>query len=332
MPRRIKGILVSRIITVFLAVAIPIAIWLTFTLGSFEVAWFPEGTLKWVVIKVLTPLIYSVSWVMMFSLFATRISRTIDSFDKSSSVIPLRLLFFYGLNALFVLGIFVFPVITPVVSVLAFMSLAWRLTTIRKTNWGEEERVSALTWVVMIIFAIPPVFCAILIMPEILVFAVHLWEDLWLPIVDILYDGSLMICTALTFGSLIFLIRAGVSEYEQLGSAKKDDINLPAIWTFEVAMAAFLLFLMFAKIEFVRVFTWAGLVVAVFVTGVNYFRGRQAVVDFKSHTIGYIIAIAFVLAQLLWGTTRVKNILLIITSVVFIVAISVTFVRVDDDL
>ncbi|MHA1731736.1 MAG: hypothetical protein ACTSU5_07315 [Promethearchaeota archaeon] len=332
MPRRVKGFLVSRILVVFLAVVIPVVIWVTFTLGKFEVAWFPEGTFKTVVIKILTPLVYSASWLMMFVLFASRISATFDALDKSSRVIPLRLLFFYGTNALFILAIFVFPIITPVVSVLAFASLAWRLTTIRKTDWGEEQRVSKVTWVAMVAFSVFPVFFAVLILPEILAFAVQLWETFWLPIVDVLYDGSVILCTALTFGSLVFLVQTGVSEYEQLGGAKSEEINVVAIHIFEAALFAFFLFMMWHQIEFLDVFIWGGLLVACFVTVVNFIRGRRAVVDFKSATVGYVLAIAFVLAQMLWGTTQIKNYLLILTSVVFIAAITVTFFRVEDEL
>lgn len=327
MPRQIKGLLVSRLITVGAAILVPVVIWVLFTLIDFEVAWFPPGDAKNILVRVVTPLIYSVSWLFLILLFKDRISATIDAMDRSAAVIPLRLLFFYGLNALFVLCIFVFPLLTPVLAVLAFASFAWRLATVRKSDWGEQVHVSGFTWFLVVLFAIPPIFCSVMILPETFGLAVTLWNEFWLPIVDLLYDFSLVLCTSLTFGSLIFFVKTGASEYEH-GSTDED---LRWVHAVEVIIFLFLLFLLWKEIEFINVFFWVGMGISFLIPAANFLKGRQAVGAINSHPVGYVIAGVFVLANLLWETPSVKNVTLLVTAIVFIVAAIYTFFHLDED-
>lgn len=312
--------------------AIPVGIWVTFSLVDFQVAWFPEGPFKRAMVQYVTPLLFSASWVFILVLFANRAAATVDAMDKSTLVIPLRMRLFYGLNAVFVLIIFVIPLSTPLVSVISAASLGWRLSTVRKSDWGEETRVSALSWVLMVGFSVFPALASAMIVPELFLLAQNLWLNYWLPVVDLLYDGSLALCTALTFGSLIFLIKTGVSEYEQVPLKEDDAAALRGIRVFEFMLFAFFSFLLWRQIEFVRVFFWAGLFVAIFVTAVNYLRGRD-VPNFNSFTTGYLIAIAYLAAQLLWSTTPLeglmKNVTLLFTALTLIVVLVITFFRVE---
>ena len=116
-------------------ILVPIAIFLIYNFTDFNLWFSNEATLKIALIKLLCPTVFSISWLFFLILFAERFADTLDDFDRTISVVPSRLKFFYGINAVYILFIFIFPLITPVISVLSFASFAWRLTTFRKKRW-----------------------------------------------------------------------------------------------------------------------------------------------------------------------------------------------------
>ncbi|MEJ2249880.1 MAG: hypothetical protein P8Y97_09495, partial [Candidatus Lokiarchaeota archaeon] len=126
MSREIKGVLASRLIILISTILVPIIIFLIFIFVNFGLWYSNDPILTFWIIKIATPTIFSVSWLFFLILFANRFSETIDSMDRTAGLIPLRLKIFYGINALFILLIFIFPIITPVIGILTFASFAWR--------------------------------------------------------------------------------------------------------------------------------------------------------------------------------------------------------------
>ncbi|MEJ2277643.1 MAG: hypothetical protein P8Y70_07825 [Candidatus Lokiarchaeota archaeon] len=125
--------------------------------------------------------------------------------DRTAGLIPLRLKIFYGINALFILLIFIFPIITPVIGILTFASFAWRLTTFRKKEW-DSSGIPAYTKFLMVLFAIPPIFVTVSIAPEYLQLPLFLWLNIWLPLLNYIFTFSYSLCTALAIGSLFILL------------------------------------------------------------------------------------------------------------------------------
>ncbi|MHA1241577.1 MAG: hypothetical protein ACTSQU_12435 [Promethearchaeota archaeon] len=200
-----------------------------FSLVDFNLWYSNDASLNFVVVKVLSPTVYSVSWLFFLILFANRFANTMESFDDKISVVPSRLKFFYGINAVYILFIFVFPIITPVISVLSFASFAWRLTTFRKESWEEDTDISFFTKFIIVLAALIPIFCTVSIIPEFLELPLFLWNNIWLGLIDILFKISY---------SLL-----GISEYEQLfsdPSQKKSFVNVKVL---EVFLFGFFLFL-----------------------------------------------------------------------------------------
>ncbi|GAH35554.1 unnamed protein product, partial [marine sediment metagenome] len=120
MSREIKGIIVSRLIILVSIILVPIAIFVIYNLVDFNLWYSTDPLLKLVVIKLLCPFIFSVSWLFFLLLFINRFANTLDDFDRTISVVPSRLKFFYGINAIYILLIFIFPIITPIISILIF--------------------------------------------------------------------------------------------------------------------------------------------------------------------------------------------------------------------
>ncbi len=337
MSKQVSGLIVSRLIVLISIIIVPIIIFLIFNLLEFDL-WFSDSpVLNFWIIKILIPTVYSISWLFFLILFATRLSDTIDSMDKTVGVIPVRLKFFFGLNALFILFIFVLPIITPVIAVLSFSSMAWRMTTFKRETW-DEKKISLLTKIFMILFSIIPVFCSIIILPQYLILAYFLWNVVWVPFLPLLFRISYAIYTALAIGSLFFLIsNRGVSEYEQILTETKSEATIWYIRIFEIFLFVFLLFLEgfftgFQRFEVIEVFYYAGFFIGVFVALINFINGKRKNASFKSYFFGYLLAAIFMAASLFitgdWSN-MIQMISLFFSAAVFIFIFFYTFITIE---
>ncbi|MHA1149638.1 MAG: hypothetical protein ACTSR8_15490 [Promethearchaeota archaeon] len=304
MSDREGGIIVSRLLVVISVVLVPIIIFLIFIIGNFHLwftIWIPvDAEMEFLILKVLCPLVFSVSWLFFLILFATRLANTLDSMDKTISIVPLRLKLFFGINALFIMFIFVIPLVTPLIAVVSFMAMAWRITTFRKKDW-EGEKAGVLTKIMEGIFALPPLFCTVVILPEVITLSVFLFTEIWIPLLDIIFIISLCLCTALAFGSFIILIQhSGVSEYEQLFAAPSEEKSKTSVRFLQLALFAFFLFLAFYGFTVIELFYNMGFILVLIVTTINYLRGKRQDKAFKGHLLGYLLAAVFMGSNLLF--------------------------------
>lgn len=333
MARQIKGILVSRLIVLLTIILLPIVIFIIYNLVDFQLWYSNDPAWNFWIIKVLCPLIFSISWLFFLILFANRFATTLDSTDKVISVVPLRLQLFFGLNAIFILFIFVFPLITPVVSVLSFSSMAWRLTTRKKESW-EDHETSFFTKFLMGVFSIPALFCAISIIPQYIVLAVFLWNEVWITLLDVILVISYCMCTALAIGSLfILIINSGVSEVEEIYTNKEKDRQIMYIRIFEILLFVFFLFLAYYDVAVIELFYNAGFIIVVFVSIVNYINGKRKSV--RTHLLGYVLAAVFLGSNLLiFNVPLVESIqmwILIISAALFIFVFFYTFIKLEEN-
>ncbi|MFX1569911.1 MAG: hypothetical protein ACFFCV_16275 [Promethearchaeota archaeon] len=330
MSREVKGIILSRLIVLVSIILVPIVIFLIYNIANFNLWFSNDLTLKVVLIKILCPTVFSISWLFFLILFINRFANTLDDFDSIISVVPSRLKFFYGINAVYLLFIFIFPIVTPVVAVLSYASFAWRLTTFRKKRWEEDTKISVITWVMMGIFSILPIFCAIIVLPEFFTLAVFLWEDIWVPNLEILYTISYSLFTALAIGSFILLFyTSGVSEYEQLFVEPSDKQKFWNVKILELFLFGFFMFLDFSDYEVIHLFYILGLVFIIITSVINFFQGKTKVKSFKSHLFGYIIAAVFIGSNVIFSTSDIAEFLkmwsLVISAVLYIVVFFYTF-------
>ena len=310
MAREIKGILVSRLVVLISIILVPIIVFVIFNLIPFQLWFSSDPDLNFWLIKILCPLVYSVSWLFFLILFANRLDQTINSMDRIAGIIPLRMKMFYGINAIFILFIFVFPIVTPIVSVLSFSSFAWHLTTFRKEEW-DDEKVSFFTKFLMILFAVLPIFCTVLILPQFLDLPLFLWNNVWDPLLDYIFIFSYCVCTALAIGSLFILIaNSGVSEYEQIYSDGRQRISMVNVKIFELALFIFLFVLALYDFIIVDVFYYAGFVIVLLVSIVNHFTGKRKTRKFRGHVFGYVLAAIFMSSSLFeWANPDLSRIM-----------------------
>jgi len=336
MSKVVKGIIFSRLIVLLAAILVPISIFLIFFFVDFNLWYSIDPDLNFWIIKILSPIVFSVSWLYFLILFANRFANTMDSFDEKVSVVPSRLKFFYGINAVYILFIFVFPLITPVIAVLSFASFAWHLTTFRKDSWEDDSKTSFLTKFLMGLASTIPIFCTVSIIPVYLELPLFLWEEIWLPLIDAyLFKISYSLFTALSIGSLIILFsNAGISEYEQLYADSPKKKSYWNVKVLDVFLFGFFLFLDLYEYPIIDLFYAAGLVIIIFISFVNLIRGRSKYGGFKSHFIGYLIAAIFIGSNVIVATEEISTFLriwsLLISAILYIFVLFYTFLTIEE--
>lgn len=334
MPREIKGIILSRLIILISIIFVPVAIFLIYNIADFNLWYSSDPIIKLVIIKILCPLVFSISWLFFLILFINRFANTIDNFDKTISVVPSRLKFFYGLNAIYILFIFVFPIITPIISVLSFASFAWRLTTLKRREWDDNSEVSFITKFMMVLFSIIPIFFTISVLPEFIILATFLWKVIWVPLLPYLFSISYSLFTSLAIGALIILFyNSGISEYEQIYVEPSKKQILWNVKILEIFLFGFFLFLDIAKLAVINFFYMSGFIIIIFTSIVNFFRGKAKLKNFKSHFFGYFIAVVFIGSNVLFSTSLISEFLkiwsLIMSATLYIVVFIFTFLRME---
>ncbi|MFW9969961.1 MAG: hypothetical protein ACFFDF_07150 [Candidatus Odinarchaeota archaeon] len=334
MPKEIKGIIASRLIVLVSIILVPIAIFLIYNVVQFNLWYSDDLVLTIVVIKIICPIVFSISWLFFLILFISRFANTLDDFDKVISVVPSRLKFFYGVNAIYLMAIFIFPAITPVISILIFASMAWRLTTFRKKVWEEDTKISSFTWIMMILASIIPIFCTISVIPQFFVLADFLWNDLWVPLLPYLFKISYSLFTALAIGSFILLFyNSGISEYEQFWAEDSKKHRIWYIKILEIILFGFFLYLDLFGFNVISLFYIMGFVFIIITSFVNFFQGKSKVKGFKSHLFGYIIAAVFIGSNVLFSTEVISQLLrvwsLIISAVLYIIVFFYTFLKAE---
>ncbi len=334
MSKEIKGILLSRLIVLFSIILVPIAIFLIYNFAGFDLWFSNDQKLEILIMNIICPIVFSVSWVFFLILFAERFSNTLDDFDKKISVVPSRLKFFYGINAVYILFIFIFPLITPVVAILSFASFAWRLTTFKKKRWEDDTKIAVTTWVMMGLFALLPIFCSVVVLPKYFILADFLWNDIWLEYLDLLFSVSYSLFTALAIGSLIILVyNSGISEYEQIFAEPTEKRSYWNVRILELFLFGFFLILDLYQFGVIEFFYILGFIIIIITSVVNFFRGKSKYRGFKSHFVGYIIAVVFIGSNVLFSTGVISEFLkvwsLVISAVLYIFVLFYTFLRLD---
>ncbi|MCP4760619.1 MAG: hypothetical protein GY870_02485 [archaeon] len=283
------------------------------------------------IIIVITPWFLTIGWIFMFILFANRISGSIDKFDEVIQVISPRYKLFYGINAIALLLIFVIPLMTPIIAILAFSSFGFRISTFR-VDWEErDDETPKFASFISVLFAIIPGIITIAIFPDFFIFTQFLWITYWMPIIEPLYRISLCISSALTIGTLCYIFITGVAEYENASVLEGEKVNISWIKPFEAILIILFLFLEFSENPLIQIFYFTGLFICIFVAFVNFVKGRKQP-DFENYLLGYILMIIFYGANLIrWsmeegeGTQLIVLITVIFSALMYIVLYFISF-------
>jgi len=130
---------------------------------------------------------------------------------------------------------------------------------------------------------------------------------------------------------------SGISEYEQTFLDNPQKNKFWNVKLLEVFLFGFFVILdLYDTSRIIELFYWAGFIIILFTSVVNFFRGNSKYKDFKSHFVGYLIAAVFIGSNLLQqATAEISGLLriwsLVITAVLYIFVFFYTFIKLDED-
>ncbi|MEM2108889.1 MAG: hypothetical protein QW327_00125 [Candidatus Odinarchaeota archaeon] len=209
MPYYIKGFLLNRLLIFLAALFIPVYFTLLIVSSDIQALSFtlmPNIYLNMFFNFIITPIILSSPWLILIHIFKNRLSNMFSVWSERVSIVPLRYLLFYGINAVAVAGFFILPFISPALSIFTTIVLGWQLVAGREGLWVHGRRV--LITVSAVIFSL------ILFLPVLVSFFFYqaylplsLWIlNTWQGLVGLIYAFSIWVVNSLTIGSVVWFV------------------------------------------------------------------------------------------------------------------------------
>ncbi|MHA1795387.1 MAG: hypothetical protein ACTSUK_04700, partial [Promethearchaeota archaeon] len=210
---------ISRLLVLIFGIAVPIYILITFLTFDFSLTWLPSD---WsynsktvdIIVNVIAPIFYCVSWLYFNFLLGDRIAKSLEIMRGTSEGISTHYIIFYGVNALVLLIAFLIPIFTPIVGILSFSSIVFKLLT-TKTSWEDlSEKGKKTIKTFSILAAIPIVFVSIFVVPELITQSISYSKAFWNVVVNPLFWLVKSYGVAIPIGNFINIYRRGVAEVE----------------------------------------------------------------------------------------------------------------------
>ena len=237
---------ISRLLVLIQIICVPLY-FLTISLFGFiviDLDYLPRNpvenlpALEFLLTRIIFPLFFSLPWILPAIIDPNRMADTYALMGKAITAIRVDHIFFYGINAAFVLLTFIFPFFSPALSIVGavlFMTVFVR----KKTN---NTIPAGLLLLIGIVLAIIPIFAAI----SFYVNAVEIWSvlsDYWVNLLPIIYLIALCTANAIIFGDGVFLLvnRKQTQQTIKRMYQKKNDLPLKSI-----LLVAFLIILLFS--------------------------------------------------------------------------------------
>lgn len=287
----------------------------------------------------ISPYMFIAVWEILIILFANRIADSFDGMKHIVSLISVRYNLYFGITAAIFVFMFVFPLFSPIVTSLVFGSLIWRLFTAR-LDWSKREKTPSWVLLPVILVMLVPLAAAVYFYIIFIPQAITFWEGPYIGnVVPILQALAKVTATAITLGSLIYLAEFGTSEYELvLGYDEQRPRSVGYVRALEVFFFVVFLYVYVANFNVVLF----GFVVSAFniiqytVIGINILiilgnlRNRNKIAGAGRSIVSYFLIIILFLFSVV-GNYTAESIILIFSSLIYIIAFVIIFARTDTD-
>lgn len=334
MPVYFKGVLASRLIVLILSIVIPIyfSLLLVFSdIYTLSLIIFPNLYFNLIFNFIVTPIILSSPWIVLIYIFRNRLANTFTLWVDKTSIVPLRWLIFYGINTAIIAAFFIFPFISPGLSIFSAIILAWQFIASREGLWIRGRRF-------LILFSLP-VFIAVLALPVIIFLLFYpayvplsLWVFTnWQNFVGVFYAFSIWVVNAITIGSSIWVF------YNIALRRRIRDVFSESNWI--IRGIEILLFILFAYLwipqlgNMQNVIGYINLVSLGLMAILILIKLKAGAAGGNYSLLGVVVSGGFLVIDLLY---RFDIIILTgafaFTSIIFIASFTYAFLRSDDEM
>ncbi len=277
----------------------------------------------------INPFMYIFAWELWMVLFANRVANSYVRIKYIVSIISVRYNLYYGLTALFFVFAIVFPLVTPVVASLVLGSLVWRIAT-RDRDWDKDDRTPGWLVAVLVLVMIVPIACNIVFYITFIPQAASFWLDMYLPVfIPVLRNVSKALATAVTFGGVIYMYHFGTSEYELLFNKGERPSEVKYIRGLQIVLFFLFLFLTYLHEAFFNIIQYIVIGLNIIIILGNL-RSRKKVSGLDRSIVSYLLITALFIFSVL-GQAIVESIILVMSSLLYIVTFSVVFVTTPDE-
>ncbi|WP_457556497.1 hypothetical protein [Candidatus Harpocratesius sp.] len=325
---------ISRLIVLIFGIAVPIYILITFLTFDFPLEWLPSDwgynsrTID-IMVNIAAPIFYCVAWLYFNFLLGDRIARSLEIMEGTSSSISMHYIIFYGINALVLLFAFLIPIFTPIIAILSFSSMVFKILT-SKTSWEDlDEKTKKFVKIVSILAGIPIIFVSIFVVPDLITLSISYAKAFWNVVVNPLFWLVKAFGAAIPIGNFINIYRRGVAEVE----GKRYERSNIDIFFIELVITGFLFFLESQQVEFVNFLYYAGMVFWILTFFINLKVGRNREGKLTENPLGIILNAVFWVAWFIFGKQDldpsldwVKLALTILSAVIFFSAFMLIFI------
>lgn len=234
--------LATRVAVVILAVVGPIYFFLLmFFIPQMQP--FGDPFLDLLFHHLAVPIVFSAPWLGLIYYQRYRLANTVYIMDETISSVPLRWRVFYGINAAFVLMLFVLPMTTPPLAIILGLYVAGTVFfRIGLGKFGGGKPGAGLAILGAIALCVLPTFVMLEFLPNYIVvweYILATWETFWLQVV---YGFAQCLVNSLSFGAPIYFIYFGAQEYDR-GLYGEVYTKTPTTWIRALEFILFSVFL-----------------------------------------------------------------------------------------
>jgi len=329
-----RGYLLNRLLILIIAILIPVYFYTLIYFSGIRVV--PLTTIENIVINnlfnfVIIPLTLASPWLILIYVFRNRLANTLTFWADKNSAVPLRYLIFYGINAAIMSMYFIFPIISPALSIFTAIVLAWHIISSRDSLWlrGRGVLIAVSTVVFIIVLAIP-VLVAVLFYPAYIQLSEWLFVN-WQSLSPILYSFSIWVVNAITIGTAIWVF------YYMLRGRNMKDVFLDI--PMSVRILELVLFSIFAYLWIPQLGNMAYIIdyinwVSLGLLGILILLKLKLGIAGNNMTlVGIIVAGGFIVVDLLYKfSILMLTLTFALTTFIFIVSFIYAFAKSSDEL
>ena len=199
----------SRLFILLFSLFIPLYIFYTFIWGiDFTLYWLPvswqTNQFLHVMVEWVSPIIFVIAWAYFMIKAGGLLADSLDLMVIESSL-SAHYFFFFGVNTFVLLVIFLIPVVSPIVAMMAVGSIIFTILTIRVPYDDLDDHTKRFVKIMVWVFVIPTIFLFVLMIPESFMYSVNLWNDFWLVSHEVLFTIMKALGAAISIGRIISL-------------------------------------------------------------------------------------------------------------------------------
>ncbi|MDH5647104.1 MAG: hypothetical protein OEZ01_13915 [Candidatus Heimdallarchaeota archaeon] len=221
---KFNGLMINRLLVLFQLIAIPIY-FIFFTIYWHEdITQFFDNLVSkhafwqkilppwliWFEINLAIPILFSLPWVLLTLMRATRIADAYLLMSRALGKVRIDQKLFYGLNAAFTLVFIILPFASPIITIIGIIILTRAI--MRKAYLGK---LSKIFWIIPAIILI---FFPILISVAFYSNYTVLWDkifNLWMTSINVIFGYGLCLAIAISIGNFFLFLSEGSAKYNR---------------------------------------------------------------------------------------------------------------------